>query len=82
MGRALVILTKAAQQDVKHLKRQYRRADTELQAALESLESDPHHGAVIPSLSSVRKLKIASRDIRGGKERGFRLVTCWRHDRL
>lgn len=82
VGRALVILTKAAQQDIKRLKRKYRRAEAELRAALERLESDPHHGDLIPGLASVRKLKIASRDIRGGKGRGFRLITFWRQDRL
>jgi mRNA-degrading endonuclease RelE of RelBE toxin-antitoxin system len=82
VGRALVIPTKAAQNDIKRLKRKYRGAEAELWAAFESLESDPHQGVLIPGVPSVRKVKIASRDIRGGKERGFRLITSWQQDRL
>ena len=59
---------------VKHLKKQYRRIASDLETALETIEQNPEAGTVIPRHYSVRKLRVASRDLQRGKSGGFRLL--------
>ena len=59
---------------VKQLKKQYRQIAADLETALESIEVNPEVGTVIPRDYSVRKLRVASRDMRRGKSGGFRLL--------
>jgi mRNA-degrading endonuclease RelE of RelBE toxin-antitoxin system len=59
---------------VKHLKKQYRQITLDMEAALESIEQNPEIGVVIPRDYSIRKLRVASRDMQRGKSGGFRLL--------
>jgi mRNA-degrading endonuclease RelE of RelBE toxin-antitoxin system len=59
---------------VKHLKKRYRNVTTDFETALEAIEVNPAIGLVIPDDYMVRKLRVASRDMRRGKSGGFRLI--------
>ena len=59
---------------VKRLKRQYRQIIGDLEQAFETIEQNPETGTVIPRDYAVRKLRVASRDLRRGKSGGFRIL--------
>jgi mRNA-degrading endonuclease RelE of RelBE toxin-antitoxin system len=59
---------------VKQLKKQYRQITLDMEAALEAIEQNPEIGVIIPRDYSVRKLRVASRDMQRGKSGGFRLL--------
>ena len=62
------------ERSVKQLKKQYRHITDDLTEALASIESDLSIGSVIPQDYMVRKLRVKSRDMQGGKSGGFRLL--------
>ena len=59
---------------VKRLKKRYHRITDDLSKSLEAIEENPAVGTVIPDDCLVRKLRIASKDMRRGKSGGFRLL--------
>lgn len=62
------------ERSIKHLKKRYRNVAADLVVAFASIDADPTVGAVIPRDYAVRKLRVASRDMRRGKSGGFRLL--------
>jgi mRNA-degrading endonuclease RelE of RelBE toxin-antitoxin system len=62
------------ERSIKSLQRRYRRVLDDIEVALEEVESTPDVGTVIPNDYSVRKLRVASRDMQRGKRGGYRLL--------
>lgn len=62
------------ERSIKHLKKRYPNIISDIEPTLETLETSPRIGSVIPKDYGVRKLRIASRDMRRGKSGGFRLL--------
>jgi len=59
---------------VKRLKKPYRHITDDLTKSLETIEENPAVGTVIPDDYLVRKLRVASKDMRRGKSGGFPLL--------
>lgn len=68
------VFTTQFERGIKQLKKHYRNIASDIELALESLESNPELGAIIPDDYQVRKLRVASRDMKRGKSGGFRLL--------
>ena len=56
------------------LKKRYPKVTSDLIKAFEDIEANPLVGVVIPEDYSIRKLRVASRDMQRGKSGGFRLL--------
>lgn len=55
------------ERSVRQLKKRYRNVAADIEIGLAALEAAPAIGNVIPDDYAVRKLRIASRDMRRGK---------------
>lgn len=75
MGRFEVVVTDLAQKDIKELSKKYPRILDDLEPPLEELESNPRLGNAVHGYGRCHKLRVASSDIKGGKSRGFRVIT-------
>ena len=59
---------------VKQLKKRYRNIIDDVEKVIESIESQPSTGTVIPNDYAVRKIRVASRDMQRGKSGCYRLL--------
>ena len=60
---------------IKRLAKKYRRIKQDLRVLVGMLSTNPFAGVAIPSFGrQVWKVRLASRDIRGGKRGGYRVI--------
>ena len=60
---------------IKRLAKKYRRIKQDLRVLISMLSTDPFAGVAIPGFAQqVWKIRVASRDIRGGKRGGYRVI--------
>jgi mRNA-degrading endonuclease RelE of RelBE toxin-antitoxin system len=67
-------VTHRFERGVKKLKRRYPKITKDLAKAFEQIEDKPEIGVVIPNDYSIRKIRVASTDMKRGKSGGFRLL--------
>lgn len=69
-----LIVRQSSRKSVKRLKKRYRNVTSDVAVAFDSILADPQLGTVIPRDFAIRKLRVASRDMRRGKSGGYRLL--------
>ena len=67
-------LTPRFDRSVRRLKRRYPKINADLLKAFSEIEDRPEAGSVIPNDFLIRKLRVASSDMRHGKSGGYRLL--------
>lgn len=72
--------TQRFERSVKKLKKHYPKITSDLVPAFQVIESNPQIGMIIPDDFAIRKLRVASSDMKRGKSGGFRLLYKLRSD--
>ncbi len=67
-------LTPRFDRSIRKLKKRYSKISDDLVKTFTDLEDNPESGVVIPDDFMIRKLRVASADMKRGKSGGFRLL--------
>lgn len=67
-------ITKRFERSIKKLKKRYPKIAKDVAKAFEEIETNPEIGVVIPDDFNIRKLRVASTDMKRGKSGGYRLL--------
>ncbi|MEM9954001.1 MAG: type II toxin-antitoxin system RelE/ParE family toxin [Chloroflexota bacterium] len=67
-------VTKRFERSVKKLKKRYPKITKDIATAFEEIENNPEAGMIIPDDFGIRKIRVASTDMKRGKSGGYRLL--------
>ena len=72
-------LAETFQKCIKILKKKYRKVKDDIGNVIQRLEEDASIGDPIPGWNKeIWKIRVASSDIKKGKQSGFRLIYLWK----
>ena len=67
-------VTSRFERSIKRLKKRFPKITKDIAKAFEEIEANPEIGVIIPDDFNIRKLRLASTDMKRGKSGGYRLL--------